>query len=177
MSSYEYHEFRAVDRPLTPAEQREVASLSSRAEVSARHAAFTYNYSSFRGAPEKLLTKYYDAKLYIDNSGLRLIFRLPARHFNPDPAQGELEPDAKQQQHNSELGENLDLVEILDKSQRVGADHRSGDDEPRDGRHLQVAQKRDHGDGRRKDDDQVLEENQLSHRQYRSHICASIYQR
>ncbi len=86
MSSYEYHEFRAVDRLLTPAEQREVASLSSRAEVSARHAAYTYNYSSFRGVPEKLLTKCFDAMFYIDNSGLRLTFRLSARHFEPGRA-------------------------------------------------------------------------------------------
>ncbi len=63
------------------------------------------------------------------------------------------------------------------KSQRVWSDNRSGDDESRDGRHLQVAQKRDRGDGRRKDDDQVLEEDQLSHRLSRSHIIGGVGRR
>jgi hypothetical protein len=83
MSSYEYHEFRAVDRPLTPAEQREVAKLSSRAEVSAHHATFVYNYSSFRGDPNELLTTVFDAMFFISSYGdMQLVFRLPRSLFD-----------------------------------------------------------------------------------------------
>jgi hypothetical protein len=84
MGSYEYHEFRAIDRPLTSAEQRNVAGLSSRADVSAHHASFVYNYSSFRGDPDELLTSVFDAMFYIASWGnMLLVFSLPKRHFAP----------------------------------------------------------------------------------------------
>ena len=83
---------------------------------------------------------------------------------SPEPTnavQGEFETDTEQEQHNPELGEHLDLVVILNESQCVRPEHHSGDDEPRNGRH---SQKRNYGDGRREDDDQVLKEDQLGHR-------------
>ncbi|MEW6753034.1 MAG: hypothetical protein AB1505_18945 [Candidatus Latescibacterota bacterium] len=82
MSSYEHYDFRAVDRPLSAAQREAVASLSSRAEVSARHAAFTYHYSSFRGDPEQLLATMFDAMLYVANWGLELIFSMPVASFD-----------------------------------------------------------------------------------------------
>lgn len=78
MSEYQYYEFQAIDRPLNEKEQAEVGSYSSRAEVTSTHAVFTYSYGDFRGDPEKILQKYFDAMLYLTNWGTKqLVFRLP----------------------------------------------------------------------------------------------------
>ena len=79
MSEYQYYEFQAMDRPLTPEEQRAVAQLSSRVEPHPRRAIFTYSFGG--GLPrraEDLLRDYYDAMLYLANWGSRqLMFRFP----------------------------------------------------------------------------------------------------
>ena len=78
MSEYQYYEFQAIDRALTQSEQDAVAGLSSRAEVGPFQAVFTYSYGDFRGNPEKVLAKYFDALLYLANWGSRwLYFRFP----------------------------------------------------------------------------------------------------
>jgi len=78
VSEYQYYEFQAIDRPLTDKEQAYMRSLSSRVELTRHHAAFTYHYGDFRGDPEKVLAKYFDAMLYVANWGSkRLMFRLP----------------------------------------------------------------------------------------------------
>jgi hypothetical protein len=41
MSEYQYYEFQAIDRPLTPEEQAAVARLSSRTEPHPWRAVFT----------------------------------------------------------------------------------------------------------------------------------------
>ncbi len=79
MSEYQYYEFQAIDRPLTPEEQEAVASLSSRVDPHPRRAVFVYNYGDFRGNPEEVLAQYYDALFYFANWGSRhLLFRFPA---------------------------------------------------------------------------------------------------
>ncbi len=79
MSEYQYYEFQAIDRPLTPEEQEAVASLSSRVYPHPRRATFTYSFGGgLRRAPEELLAKHYDAMLYLANWGDRqLMFRFP----------------------------------------------------------------------------------------------------
>jgi hypothetical protein len=78
MSEYQYYEFQAIDRALTDAEQADVAKLSSRVDLSPHRAVFTYSFGDFRGDPVKLLTKYFDAMLYLANWGSRqLYFRMP----------------------------------------------------------------------------------------------------
>ena len=78
MSEYQYYEFQAVDRPLTADQQAKVATLSSRAHVTAHMASFVYNYGDFPGDPEQLLRDYFDAMLYMANWGARrLMFRIP----------------------------------------------------------------------------------------------------
>ena len=57
MSSYEYHEFQAVDRPLTDEEQRAVAQLSSRVNPHPWQAVFVYHWSSFRGNAHEILAR------------------------------------------------------------------------------------------------------------------------
>jgi hypothetical protein len=78
MSEYQYYEFQAIDRPLTPEEQQAVSRLSSRVDPHPWRAVFTYSYSDFPGNPEKILAQYYDAMLYLANWGShRLMFRFP----------------------------------------------------------------------------------------------------
>jgi hypothetical protein len=78
MSEYQYYEFQAIDRPLTPAEQDQIEQLSSRVQLNANCAIFTYSYGDFRGKPEEILAKYFDMMLYMANWGTwQLIFRFP----------------------------------------------------------------------------------------------------
>jgi len=78
MSEYQYYEFQAVDRPLTPEEQAEVSRFSSRTTASAYSAIFIYNYSDLPVDGDDLLAKYFDALLYLANWGTsRLLFRFP----------------------------------------------------------------------------------------------------
>jgi hypothetical protein len=78
MSEYQYYEFQAIDRPLTEEEQQAVARLSSRVDPHPRQAVFVYNWSDFPGDPAEILTRYYDAMLYMANWGSRqLMFRFP----------------------------------------------------------------------------------------------------
>jgi hypothetical protein len=79
MSEYQYYEFQAIDRPLTPEEQQAVAQLSSRVEPHPRRAVFTYSFGGGLGRrAEDLLAEYFDAMLYLANWGSRqLVFRFP----------------------------------------------------------------------------------------------------
>jgi hypothetical protein len=78
MSEYQYHEWQAVDRVLTPEEQAAVNNLSSHIEVSSSRAVVTYHWSDFRHDPKQVLLKYFDAYFYLANWGsLRLMFRFP----------------------------------------------------------------------------------------------------
>ena len=81
---YQYYEFQAIDRRLTPAEQAEIKKLSSRVAPTANRAVFTYSHGDFRGDPLKVLQKYFDALLYMANWGsYQLAFRFPKSVFNP----------------------------------------------------------------------------------------------
>jgi hypothetical protein len=84
MSEFQYYEFQAIDRPLTREEQAEVATLSSRVQLSSRRAVFTYSYGNFRGDPKKVLARYFDAMLYQSNWGSRqIILRFPRSALDP----------------------------------------------------------------------------------------------
>jgi hypothetical protein len=78
VSEYQYHEWQAVDRVLTPEEQTAVNDLSSHIEVSSSRAVVTYHWSDFRHDPKQVLLKYFDAYFYLANWGsLRLMLRFP----------------------------------------------------------------------------------------------------
>ncbi len=58
----------------------ELRKLSSRAEITDTSFTNTYNFGDFRGNPEKLMERYYDAFVYVANWGTnRLMFRIPRR--------------------------------------------------------------------------------------------------
>jgi hypothetical protein len=83
MSEYQYYEFRAVDRPLTRQEQAELRALSTRADISAYHFSNHYEWGHFKGSPDEMMERYFDAHLYVTNWGVRrLVLRLPARSFD-----------------------------------------------------------------------------------------------
>jgi hypothetical protein len=58
MSTYQYYEFQALDRPLTEVEQEAVSRLSSRVGLHPTRAVFVYNYSDFPGRAVDLLAEY-----------------------------------------------------------------------------------------------------------------------
>jgi hypothetical protein len=78
MSEYQYYEFLALDRPLTSKQRAELRSLSTRAEITATRFVNEYHWGDFKGDPQKLMQRYFDAFLYLANWGTRqLMFRLP----------------------------------------------------------------------------------------------------
>src|SRR5262245_28264130 len=78
MSEYQYYEFRAFDKPLTEKQQAELRALSTRAEITAYSFTNEYHWGDFKGNPDVLMEKYFDAFFYIANWGTRrLMFRLP----------------------------------------------------------------------------------------------------
>ena len=62
MSTYQYYEFQAVDRPLTAEEQQAIAKLSSRVDPHPRQAVFVYHWSGFPGNSREILARYYQGE-------------------------------------------------------------------------------------------------------------------
>src|SRR3989442_3334566 len=80
MSEYQYYEFRTIDRSLSADEMRALRALSTRAQITPTSFVNFYNFGDFRGKPEVLMEKYFDAFLYFANWGTRrLMLRLPGR--------------------------------------------------------------------------------------------------
>lgn len=80
MSEYQYYEFRAVDRPLDERELRTLRSLSTRAEITPTSFVNTYNWGDFKGDPDALMEKCFDAFVYVANWGTRrFVLRLPRK--------------------------------------------------------------------------------------------------
>jgi hypothetical protein len=78
MSEYQYYEFRAVDRPLSKQEMGALRAISSRAEITPTSFVNTYNWGDFKGNPDALMKKYFDAFVYVANWGThRFMMRLP----------------------------------------------------------------------------------------------------
>lgn len=84
MSEYQYYEFLAIDQPLNADEQAEVRSLSTRARITATGFVNEYQWGDFKGNPNQLMERYYDAHLYVANWGThRVMFRLPRDLLDP----------------------------------------------------------------------------------------------
>ena len=87
MSEYQYYEFLAIDRPLTAAEQAEVRQLSTRARITATSFTNEYHWGDFKGSPDQMMQRYYDAHLYLANWGThRIMLRLPRALLDPEIA-------------------------------------------------------------------------------------------
>jgi hypothetical protein len=84
VSEYQYYEFLSIDRPLDDAEQAQVRSLSTRARITATSFVNEYHWGDFKGNPNRLMERYYDAHLYVTNWGThRVMFRLPCDLLEP----------------------------------------------------------------------------------------------
>lgn len=78
MSTYQYYDFYAIDRPLTTKEQKEVDALSSRFSPTSRRATYEYHYSDFRHDEKKVLRDYFDMMIYVANWGTwQLMIKVP----------------------------------------------------------------------------------------------------
>ena len=87
MSEYQYYAFRAIDRPLGKNETDELRRLSTRAEITPTSLTNTYNYGDFKGDPNTLMDRYFDAFVYVANWGThRLMFRIPTRFLDVEAA-------------------------------------------------------------------------------------------
>ncbi len=69
MSEYQHYEFLALDEPLGEREQRELRALSSRATISSTRFANFYTFGNLKADPSRLVERYFDAHLYLANSG------------------------------------------------------------------------------------------------------------
>ena len=78
MSEYQYYEFLAVDKPLTPQQQAELRARSSRAIITATSFTNEYHWGDLKGDPLEWVRRYFDAHVYSANWGsCRLLLRLP----------------------------------------------------------------------------------------------------
>jgi hypothetical protein len=78
MSEYQYYEFRAVDRPLSKQEMGALRAISTRAQITPTSFVNTYNWGDFKGNPDALMKKYFDAFVYVANWGThRFMIRVP----------------------------------------------------------------------------------------------------
>ena len=85
MSEYQYYEFVVVDRPLTPQQQLELRSKSSRATISSGSFVNEYHWGDLKGDPLDWMQRYFDAHVYSANWGsCRLMLRLPRNTLEAD---------------------------------------------------------------------------------------------
>jgi hypothetical protein len=122
VGEYQYYEFRAIDRPLSDADQRELRTLSSRARITATSFTNHYDWGDFAGDPAKMMQRWFDLHVYkADWGSRRLMMRLPKRLMQPglaDPFLRNAE-DATLASH----GDNLILDIVLNDLERYDDDY------------------------------------------------------
>jgi hypothetical protein len=67
MSEYQYYEFLAIDRPLTSEEMSALRRLSTRANITPISFTNEYQWGDFKGNPDDLMRRYFDAHIYVAN--------------------------------------------------------------------------------------------------------------
>lgn len=78
MSEYQYYEFLAIDRPLSTKDMEELRALSTRAQITTVSFTNEYHWGDFKGNPDTLMKRYFDAHVYLANWGhCHLSLRLP----------------------------------------------------------------------------------------------------
>ncbi|KAF0219201.1 MAG: hypothetical protein FD174_2287 [Geobacteraceae bacterium] len=97
MSEYQYYEFLAIDRPLSEQEMEHMRALSSRGHITPVSFSNEYHWGNFKGDPESLMRRFYDAHVYLANWGTAVfMLRLPhaaldGKSFNAFTAKGVFE--------------------------------------------------------------------------------------
>ena len=94
MSEYQYYEFLAIDRPLTEDEMDDLRSLSTRATITPVSFTNEYNWGDFKGNPDTLMERYFDAHVYVAN-WMTAVFmvRLPIDALSEDTVKAVDTPD------------------------------------------------------------------------------------
>lgn len=78
MSEYQYYEFLAIDRPLSESDMRWVRGLSTRAQITPTSFVNTYHWGDFKGDPQRMMERCFDAFVYVSNFGYsRFMLKLP----------------------------------------------------------------------------------------------------
>lgn len=86
MPTYHYHEFRAVDRPLSDKDRAELQALSGTARITAESFAGSYDmWGDFQGDPTHFMRRWFDLHLHRTTWGEhRLMIRLPKQLVQRD---------------------------------------------------------------------------------------------
>ena len=91
MSEYQYYEFAAIDRPLTPTEIAEIRAVSTRAVITPSGFVNHYEWGDLKADPADWIRRYFDAFIYTANwCSCRLALRVPLATFR----KAELKPFA-----------------------------------------------------------------------------------
>ena len=78
MSEYQYYEFVAVDKPLTPKQMAELRSRSTRAVITPTSFVNDYQWGNLKGDPVDWVRRYFDVHVYVANwCSCRLLLRMP----------------------------------------------------------------------------------------------------
>jgi len=93
VSEYQYYEFIAIDRPLTPTQMAELRARSSRATITPTSFINEYHWGDLKGDPAAWMRRYFDAFVYVANwCSCRLALRVPLDTFD----RGTLQPYASE---------------------------------------------------------------------------------
>jgi hypothetical protein len=88
MSECQYYEFLASTSLWTITSKPKCVSLSTRAAITATSFINEYHWGNFRGDPNRMIERYYDAHLYLTNWGTRrIMLRLPRNLLDIDVAE------------------------------------------------------------------------------------------
>jgi len=78
MSEYQYYEFLAIDRSLSAKDLEELRAQSTRAQITTVSFINEYHFGDFKGNPDPLMKRYFDAHIYLANWGhCHLSLRVP----------------------------------------------------------------------------------------------------
>ncbi|BBO85896.1 hypothetical protein DSCO28_64620 [Desulfosarcina ovata subsp. sediminis] len=93
MSEYQYYEFLSIDRPLKEDDMAELRALSTRATITPVSFTNEYNWGDFKGNPDNLMQRYFDAHVYVAN-WMTAIFmvRLPIETLTRETAKAVAAP-------------------------------------------------------------------------------------
>ena len=85
MSEYQYYEFLAIDKPLTPKQMAELRARSSRASITPTSFVNDYQWGNLKGDPADWMRRYFDAHVYVANWCTCLLYlRVPKSAFDAE---------------------------------------------------------------------------------------------
>lgn len=78
LSEYQYYEFLAIERPLSEQDMAAMRAISSRGHITPVSFSNEYHWGDFKGDPNSLMRRFYDAHVYLANWGSAMfMLRLP----------------------------------------------------------------------------------------------------